>query len=66
MKVLKQILTALLMAAVLSLVGLTGGVVMGQKNSNRPPKDPEKIKEKDKPPPSNSNNSQGNSNRKKP
>lgn len=67
MRVLRQILTMVLMAAVLSVAALTQAPVFGQRsNDNRPPKEREKIKEKDKPPPSNSN-SQGNSNRgKKP
>ena len=54
------------MAAILSVTGLTGVTVLGQKNDNRPPKETDKVKEKDKPPPSNSNKNQGNSNRKKP
>jgi len=62
MRALKQILTALLMAVVLSLTVMTTAPVQAQKNDNRPPKETPKIKEKEKPPPSNSNNS----NRKKP
>jgi hypothetical protein len=66
MKELKRILTVILMAAVLSLSALSQVLVFGQKgNSNRPPKDPEKIKERPKPPPGN-NNSGGNSNRRRP
>jgi hypothetical protein len=65
MNELKRILTVILMAAVLSL-SLGQVLVFGQKgNSNRPPKDPEKIKERPKPPPGN-NNSGGNSNRRRP
>jgi hypothetical protein len=60
---MKRILTVILMATVFSL---SQGLVFGQKgNSNRPPKEPEKIKEQPKPPPGN-NNSGGNSNRRKP
>lgn len=66
MKEIKRILTVILMAAVLSLSALSPATAFGQKrNDNRPPKEPQKIKEQPKPPPSN-NNSQGNSNRKKP
>jgi hypothetical protein len=66
MKELKRILTVMLMVAVLSLSALSQVLVFGQKgNSNRPPKDPEKIKERPKPPPGN-NNSGGNSNRRRP
>jgi len=66
MKELKRILTVILMAAVLSLSALSQVMVFGQKgNSNRPPKEPEKIKEQPKPPPGN-NNGGGNSNRRKP
>ena len=66
MKAVKRILTVVLMAAVLSLGAFGQATVFGQKgNDNRPPKDPGKIKERDKDPPRN-NNSQGNSNRKKP
>ena len=65
MKELKRILTVILMAAVLSLSALSQVMVFGQKgNSNRPPKEPEKIKEQPKPPPG--NNGGGNSNRRKP
>ena len=66
MKEIKRILTVILMSAVLSLSALGPATAFGQKgNDNRPPKEPQKIKEQPKPPPSN-NNSQGNSNRKKP
>lgn len=66
MKQLKRILTVFLMAVVLSLSALSQVMVFGQKgNSNRPPKEPEKIKEQPKPPPGN-NNGGGNSNRRKP
>ena len=63
MRVIKQILAVLLLAALVSLSGLGGHVALGQKNDNRPPKDTQKIKEKEKPPPSNSN-SQGNKGKK--
>ena len=63
MKAMKRILTVMFMAAVLSLSALSQTAVLAQQgNDNRPRKDPEKIKEKDKPPPRN-NNSQGNNNR---
>ena len=67
MRVIKHILTMVLMAAILCVGALTQAPAFGQRgNDNRPPKEQPKIKEKDKPPPSNSN-SQGNSNRgKKP
>jgi len=61
MKYLKRVLTAILLATVLSITAISP-TVMGQKgnNDNRPPKDKPKIKEEPKPPPSNSNS---NSNR---
>jgi hypothetical protein len=66
MKELKRILTIILMASVLSLSAFSQVLVFGQKgNSNRPPKEPEKIKEQPKPPPRD-NNGGGNSNRRKP
>ena len=61
MKVLKKILTVVMMVAALSLTVLTPPAAFGQKNDNRPPKGQPKIKEREKPPPSNDN-----SNRKKP
>jgi hypothetical protein len=65
MKELRRILTVILMAAVLSLSALSQATAFGQKgNDNRPPKEPQKIKEQPKPPPK--DNNQGNSNRKKP
>jgi len=61
MKELRRVLTLILMAMVLSVTAINQ-TAMGQKNDNRPPKEPQKIKERPKPPPSNSN-SQGNTNR---
>ena len=51
-----------LMGLTLSLGALVPVTAFGQKNDNRPPKEPDKVKERDKPPRGNSN-SQGNSNR---
>ncbi|OLE55834.1 MAG: hypothetical protein AUG74_20190 [Bacteroidetes bacterium 13_1_20CM_4_60_6] len=62
MKEVKRIVMALLIWAVLS-AGTMGTLAQKGSNDNRPPKEPEKVKEPNKPPPSN-NNSQGNSNRK--
>jgi len=55
MRILKQILMVLILAAIVSLTGLSSQVVLGQKNDNRPPKDTQKVKEREKPPPSNNN-----------
>jgi hypothetical protein len=60
MKELKRILTAVFMAAILSVTALSHASAFGQKgNDNRPPKETPKIKEKEKPPPSNSNSNRG-------
>ena len=65
MKVLRRILTVVMMAAVLSVGALTHAPAFGQKsNDNRPPKEQPKIKEQPKPPPS--NNNQGSNKGKKP
>ena len=65
MKEVKRVLVAALIAAVLSLGALAPMSAFGQKNDNRPPKDPEKLKQPDKQPRGNSN-SKGNSNRRGP
>jgi cytoskeletal protein RodZ len=62
MREVKRILMAALMGLVLSLGALVPIAAFGQKNTNRPPKEPEKVKQPDKQPRGNSN-SQGNSNR---
>jgi len=51
-----------LMGLVLSLGALVPMTAFGQKNDNRPPKVPDKVKQPDKQPRGNTN-SQGNSNR---
>jgi hypothetical protein len=56
MKELRQILVAALMGVMLSV-----GVSAQKGNDNRPPKEPQKVKETEKPPPRNNNQ---NSNRK--
>lgn len=65
MKKVTRVLMAGLIAAVLSLGALAPMSAFGQKNNNRPPKDPEKVKQPD-PPPRGNSNSQGNRNRNKP
>jgi hypothetical protein len=65
MREVKRILILVLMGLVLSLGALVPMTAFGQKNSNRPPKEPDKVKEREKEPRGNSN-SQGNSNRRKP
>jgi hypothetical protein len=62
MKEVKRVLMAGLIAAVLSLGAFAPISAFGQKNDNRPPKDPEKVKQPDKQPRGNTN-SQGNTNR---
>jgi hypothetical protein len=62
MREVKRVLIAGLMAIVLSLGAFAPMAAFGQKNDNRPPKPPEKIKDPPKQPRGNSN-SQGNSNR---
>ncbi|HKP36202.1 MAG TPA: hypothetical protein VJT71_05040 [Pyrinomonadaceae bacterium] len=52
MKKVRAILLAMLVG---SMVSAGAFAQKGGGNSNRPPKEDEKIKEKDKPPPSNSN-----------
>ena len=64
MRALKGILTSILLVAVLGIGSPAGVTAFGQKNDNRPPKEPQKVKEREKPPP-NSNN-QSNNNKKKP
>jgi len=62
---MKQVMRALmvaLLAAILSLAALAPTSAFGQKNNNRPPKDPEKVKQPDKQPRGNSNSS-GNRNK---
>jgi len=62
MKEVKRLFLAILMAVVLSLSAGVSMSAFGQKNNNRPPKEPEKVKQPDKQPRGNTN-SQGNSNR---
>jgi hypothetical protein len=62
MKYVKQLFVVVLMAAVLSLTPPGRTNAFGQKNDNRPPKEKQPVKERDKPPPKNNNN-QGNNNR---
>ncbi len=62
MKLVMRTLAVALMGAVLSLAALAPTSAFGQKNNNRPPKDPEKVKQPDKQPRGNSNTS-GNRNR---
>ena len=62
MKYVRQLFVVVLMAAILSLNSLGGMSAFGQKNDNRPPKGPEKVKDQPKPPPK-GNNNQGNNNR---
>lgn len=62
MKEAKRVLMVILMAVILSITLLAQMTAFGQKgnNSNRPPKEEQKVKERDKPPPSNSNNKNSN------
>jgi len=60
MKEVKRVLIVAFMGLVLAFS--TSVTAFGQKNDNRPPKEPEKVKQPDKQPRGN-NNSQGNSNR---
>lgn len=62
MKQVKRTLMAALMGLVLALGAFVPMAAFAQKNSNRPPKEPEKVKNPDKQPRGNSN-SQGNRNR---
>ena len=62
MREVKRVLMLILMGLVLSLGAVGPTTAFGQKNDNRPPKEPDKVKERDKQPRGNSN-SQGNSNR---
>ena len=62
MREVKRVLMAVLIAVVLSLGALAPMSAFAQRNDNRPPKPPEKIKDPPKQPRGNSN-SQGNSNR---
>ena len=62
MKVVIRALVVALLAAVLSLGALAPSTAFGQKNNNRPPKEPDKVKNPDKEPRGNSN-SQGNRNK---
>ena len=52
MKNLKRILMAVLIGAVFALGAFAQ---KGKSNNNRPPKEPDKVVDKQKPPPSNSN-----------
>ena len=62
MKEVKRILMVVLMLMALSIGAVGPMSAFGQKNDNRPPKEPQKVKESDKQPRSNSN-SQSNSNK---
>ena len=59
MKEVKRVVMALLIGAVLS-AGTMGTLAQKGSNNNRPPKEPEKVKEPNKPPPSNSNSKNSN------
>ena len=60
MKEVKRMVMALVIGAALS-VGAMGTLAQkGSNNNNRPPKEPEKVKEPTKPPPRNSNNRNSN------
>jgi len=61
MKEVKRVLMAVLMAMILSLNAFAPMSAFGQKNDNRPPKQPEKVKDPDKQP--RGNNNQSNSNK---
>jgi hypothetical protein len=62
MKEVRRVLATALMTAVLAIGAFAPVAAFGQKNDNRPPKNPEKVKQPDKQPRGNSNSS-GNSNR---
>ena len=62
MKYVRQLFVVILMAAIFSLTPLAGNSALGQKNDNRPPKEPSKVRDQQKPPPK-GNNNQGNNNR---
>lgn len=64
MKEVKRILMVVLMAVILSITLSAQMTAFGQKgnNNNRPPKEEQRVKERDKPPPSNSNSNNRNSN----
>ena len=62
MKEVKRTLAAALIGLVLSFGAFAPVSAFGQKNDNRPPKQPDKVKEPDKQPRGNSNSS-GKSNR---
>ena len=62
MKNVRKILMAALMAGVLSLGAFVPLNAFAQKNNNRPPKKPEKVKAPDKQPRGNTNSS-GNRNK---
>jgi hypothetical protein len=62
MKELKRVMTAALMGLVVSFGAFAPATAFGQKNDNRPPKEPEKVKQPDKQPRGNTNSS-GNTNR---
>ena len=62
MREVKRAVMVALMGLVLSLGAFVPATAFGQKNDNRPPKEPEKVKQPDKQPRGNSNSS-GNSNR---
>ena len=61
MREVKRFIMALLIGAVLS-AGTMGTLAQKGSNNNRPPKEPEKVKEPNKPPPSNSNSKNSNRN----
>jgi hypothetical protein len=65
MKEVKRVLVAGMIAMALSLGAFAPMSAFGQRNDNRPPKQPEKIKDPPKQPRGNSNN-QGNGNRRGP
>ena len=62
MKEVKRALMVAFMGLFLSLGAFAPATAFGQKNDNRPPKGPEKVKQPD-PKPRGNSNSQGNSNR---
>ncbi|HYX27201.1 MAG TPA: hypothetical protein VE863_01445 [Pyrinomonadaceae bacterium] len=62
MKELKRVLMMVLIAAALAVSAIAPMSALGQKNDNRPPKQPQKVEHPDKQPRGN-NNSQSNSNR---
>jgi hypothetical protein len=62
MREVKRLMAAALMGLVLSLGAFAPVTAFGQKNDNRPPRQPEKVRQPDKQPRGNTN-SQGNTNR---